>query len=474
MDPQKIVANVVNWVQHALEKQIAGEIIFDGLNVYNIAAEICGVHRTTPLKCVQKIGKAPAEKRKRGRKPLVIDDFDQKALSRLVLSFYTRSPPQLPTLDLITEEAKEIPGFPQVSRSTIRKILMSQGFVYKQRSKKMNVFQREDIVAHRHRYLHAIQKYRDEGFQIYYQDETWVNANHTREYIWKYQDQLLKGLEAEYGAAIQNGLKVPCGSGKRLIVNHIGSSAGFVNNCQMVFKGEKGTADYHGEMNHFVFEEWWMTKVLPNVCNRSVIVIDNASYHSRTTDDSKRPTTAWKKAKLQEWLREKGISFKDKDTKPILMKLAHNVFVEKKYCLEEMTSKFCKDNKKEIHVLRLPVGHSDLNPIELIWAKVKNWIASKNVKFNLTAVRELTEKALADVTASDWQGCISNAKKVESDFRKADGAAETHTAEPLIICLSEADFESEDEDDDDHEYLVGYEDEDEEEAVNKIARGHED
>ena len=132
--------------------------IFDGLNVYNIAAEICGVHRTTPLKCVQKIGKAPAEKRKRGRKPLVIDDFDQKALSRLVLSFYTRSPPQLPTLDLITEEAKEIPGFPQVSRSTIRKILMSQGFVYKQRSKKMNVFQREDIVAHRHRYLHAIQK----------------------------------------------------------------------------------------------------------------------------------------------------------------------------------------------------------------------------------------------------------------------------------------------------------------------------
>ena len=66
MDPQKIVVNVVNWVQHALEKQIAGEIIFDGLNVYNIAAEICGVHRTTPLKCVQKTGKHLPRKGKEG------------------------------------------------------------------------------------------------------------------------------------------------------------------------------------------------------------------------------------------------------------------------------------------------------------------------------------------------------------------------------------------------------------------------
>ena len=118
-------------------------------------------------------------------------------------------------------------------------------------------------------------------------------------------------------------------------------------------------------------------------------MIDNASYHSRITDDSKRPTTGWRKGQIQEWLRAKGVAYEAGDIKKKLLEKASGFFTEKKFCLEEMTKQFCEANGTKIKVLRLAVGHSDLNPIELIWARVKNWVAAKNVKFNITTVKVL-------------------------------------------------------------------------------------
>ena len=39
---------------------------------------------------------------------------------------------------------------------------------------------------------------------------------------------------------------------------------------------------------------------------------------------------------------------------------------------------FCKSSGKKIDVLRLPVGHSEFNPKELIWALVKSDVVKKN------------------------------------------------------------------------------------------------
>lgn len=43
------------------------------------------------------------------------------------------------------------------------------------------LLEREEIIMWRRRYLKTIRKYREEGRQIFYTDETWVNAgkNHT-------------------------------------------------------------------------------------------------------------------------------------------------------------------------------------------------------------------------------------------------------------------------------------------------------
>ena len=45
--------------------------------------------------------------------------------------------------------------------------------------------------------------------------------------------------------------------------------------------------------------------------------------------------------------------------------------------VEVLTERYCELTGKCIVILRLPVGHSELNPIELIWAKVKIEVAKK-------------------------------------------------------------------------------------------------
>ena len=155
-----------------------------------------------------------------------------------------------------------------------------------------------DIVAARHRFLLDVQKFRDEGYKICYQDETWCNAHHTRQFCWQHlsnpEDSLLPAIQWNGGFA------VPSGEGQRLIICHAGSEDGFVQNSLLCFIGKSNTSDYHNEMNAKHFEEWWEEKLLPNLQNKSVVVIDNASIHSRLSDNSKRANTSWRKAEIQE------------------------------------------------------------------------------------------------------------------------------------------------------------------------------
>ena len=44
--------------------------------------------------------------------------------------------------------------------------------------------ERADIIAIREKYLFWIQKYRNEGYHIFYQDETWLNKNVSPNRIW--------------------------------------------------------------------------------------------------------------------------------------------------------------------------------------------------------------------------------------------------------------------------------------------------
>ena len=65
-------------------------------------------------------------------------------------------------------------------------------------------------------------------------------------------------------------------------------------------------SDYHDPMNAECYEKYF-----ENVCKllkpRSVIIIDNASYHS--TNHENYPISTWRKAKYQEWLQKNNVTY---------------------------------------------------------------------------------------------------------------------------------------------------------------------
>lgn len=139
---------------------------------------------------------------------------------------------------------------------------------------------------------------------VVYIDETWVNRNHSRSMIW----------QNEHGT---EGLKVPTEKGGRLIVCHAGCARyGFIQGPKLVFRSNTGnTADYHSQINAEIFKNWFI-ELLNNLEGPSVLVMDNASYHSTLVE--KHLKINWKKSDVQKWLNEKNIEFHPLQTLPEL------------------------------------------------------------------------------------------------------------------------------------------------------------
>lgn len=72
-------------------------------------------------------------------------------------------------------------------------------------------------------------------------------------------------------------------TGERYIVCHAGGKNGFIPNASLFMstvKEPKNHDDYHGDMDSTIFNKWFKQQLLPNLPEKAVIVIDNASYHS--------------------------------------------------------------------------------------------------------------------------------------------------------------------------------------------------
>jgi transposase len=54
-------------------------------------------------------------------------------------------------------------------------------------------------------------------------------------------------------------------------------------------------------------------------------------------------------------------------------------------------------------VLRLPPYHPDLNPIEMIWSQVKQWLARINITFKTEDVKLLCEQKFSEMGEREWR-----------------------------------------------------------------------
>lgn len=94
---------------------------------------------------------------------------------------------------------------------------------------------------------------------------------------------------------------------------------------------------------------------------------------------------AWKKVDIQKRLIEKSIEF---DATEIKAQLLHKIDKTKyqKKVIDEMAK------EKNIIVLRLPPYHCELNPIEMIWAQLKSYVARNNKTFKMAEIKLLLEE----------------------------------------------------------------------------------
>jgi hypothetical protein len=92
----------------------------------------------------------------------------------------------------------------------------------------------------------------------------------------------------------------------RSIVLHAGNKNGFIEGAALVFSSNTKNPDYHGEMNQENFLRWFENQLLISLEEPSLIIMDNASYHSTLED--KCPNSSWRKADIMAWLEQHQIA----------------------------------------------------------------------------------------------------------------------------------------------------------------------
>nr|CAH7728044.1 unnamed protein product [Callosobruchus chinensis] len=94
-----------------------------------------------------------------------------------------------------------------------------------------------------------------------------------------------------------------------------------------------------------------------------------------------------KKNDMKEWLRQRNIPFSEEMLKAELYSLI------KIYKPRYKTYEIDKIMTGAGHsVLRLPPYHPDLNPIELVWGSLKQYVAERNVDFNFKHVEKYCDQ----------------------------------------------------------------------------------
>lgn len=306
------------------------------------------------------------------------------------------------TLEMLADYLKAEGSAPEFSVRTLGRALDRWGFTFGKGTRSQHLKEKDRVVAARQRYLRAKRANR-RGTEVIrpeiYLDESYVNKNHSNDFIW-YCD--------EDGPWVQK----PGGKGERLIIVHAMSQHGWLPGAKLTFKSSRKTGDYHGQMNHELFARWFTEQLLPHIPERSLIILDNASYHNTLSAHS-APTASCKKVDIRAWLQRQGIPVSDDCLKAELVEILAKLAPPPTYALDELASAHGHE------ILRTPPYHPELQPIETCWAVVKNQIARKN-KFTMADLVAQLDDAFERVTEQTCSGLINKVRQVEDKYWRED------------------------------------------------------
>ena len=168
------------------------------------------------------------------------------------------------------------------------------------------------------------------------------------------------------------------------------------------------------QTNQEMFTKWFKERLLPNIPARSVIIMDNASYHNVLSPAS-APTPSCKKEKIRSWLERNNFPVKEDCLKVELVEILAKVGPEATYIVDEIAREQGHD------VLRTPPYHPELQPIETCWGIVKNEIA-RNCDFTMDNLIFQVGNAFKKVAAKTCVGLIEKIRDVEDTFWRDDAA----------------------------------------------------
>ena len=102
------------------------------------------------------------------------------------------------------------------------------------------------------------------------------------------------------------------------------------------------------------------------------------------------------------------------------------------------------------NVLRLPIAHCKLNPIELVWAQVKCYAARHNKKITMVEAVNLCNEGIAAITMENWAACVKHVvDKVEPRFWEQDHLIK-QTIDEFVIHIGPESDDKEDKSMDEH------------------------
>lgn len=404
-----------------LERDAAAQLAKEtGISNHTVRDVVCEYKKTGVVT-------SPNRKKRRLSIKDKIDDYDKNAIRKKIHEFYRNK--QLPTLDKVLQTVNADENLPNFKHTTFYSLLKELNYIYIKGHRNSILTEREDLILWRRNYLRSIKRYREEGRQIYYLDETLINTDDVISKVW--MNRTIKSKKDVFLQRLTAGLVNPSGNGTRLILLHIGSAAGFVPGGFLCFELKKHTGDYNDEMNDSVFLEWFKN-ILPLLDENSVIVMDNAPYHSMKLE--KLPNISWKKDEIIKWLQNKGKEVSESMVKVELLQIVEQQKNKyDKYVIDELA----KQNNKM--VLRLPPYHCQLNPIEMVWTMVKGYVKSNKNTFETQDIKVLLEQCINQVTAEHWRNCIRHVTDEEKKMWEIDYIVDRMSDDipPLIINVTD-------------------------------------
>ncbi|PSN54657.1 hypothetical protein C0J52_01085 [Blattella germanica] len=98
-------------------------------------------------------------------------------------------------------------------------------------------------------------------------------------------------------------------------------------------------------------------------------------------------------------------------------------------------------NELDHEVLKLPLYHCILNPMEMIWSVVKSNVSKHNLTPFLSAsVCAALQRSVDNVSAKVWNKCVNHTIKTEGEYTHRDLQ---NDSEEFVINLQESEEEKE-------------------------------